>query len=99
MYLTVQQVSSYLQVKTSTIYAWVGQGRIPFVKIHGVIRFQKEEIEQWVETFRKKEHGPPLRLQRRVHQDVDTIIARVKGEVYNATRGETKPESAQRKEI
>jgi excisionase family DNA binding protein len=101
IYLTPQQISHYLQIKISTIYAWVAQGKIPFIKIHGVIRFQKDEIDCWVETFRKKipQLPFPLQLKKQTHQDINAVIARAKQGVYNAIRGETKPESAQRKEI
>lgn len=99
MYLTVQQVSSYLQIKTSTIYAWVGQGRIPFVKIHGVIRFQQEEIDQWVESFRKnKEELPRASFRGKDRKDIDLLIAKAKWDVYNGRCGETRPISSPEKE-
>lgn len=99
MYLTVTQVSHHLQIKPSTIYAWVAQGRIPFVKIHGVIRFRQEEIDLWVASFQKeREKIPSLDFSKKNQRDIDLLIARTKQEVYNSSRGETKPKSAQGKE-
>jgi excisionase family DNA binding protein len=103
-YLTVKQVSHYLQIKPSTIDAWVVQGRIPSVKIHGVVRFQQEEIDRWVESFRKDETKTlpakifPVDFRAEDQKDIDLLIAKAKREVYNPRRGETRPISSPRKE-
>ena len=31
----------------NTTYKWTNEGKIPFIKINGQIRFEKEEIEEW----------------------------------------------------
>lgn len=99
MYLTVKQVSHYLQIKPSTIYAWVVQGRIPFVKIHGVVRFRQEEIDRWVESFRKD--GTKILsvdFRGEDQKDIDLLIEKARREVYNNRRGETRPISSPGKE-
>lgn len=99
MYLTVKQVSNHLQIKISTIYAWVAQGKIPCVKIHGVIRFRQEEIEQWVESFRKNgAELPRAGCRGKDRKDIDLLIAKAKWDVYNGRRGETRPISSPEKE-
>ena len=40
--LTVKDMATRLQVKEKTIYAWASQGKIPCVKVNGVIRFDAE---------------------------------------------------------
>ena len=91
-YLTVKELSEYLHIKPATLYAWAGRGKIPYVKIHGLIRFRHDEIEQWLETFRKQQPEPHLKLRNR-HKafDIDRLIASAKREVYTAHRGETRP--------
>jgi len=42
-YWDVRELSVYLHVKPSTLYAWAGQRRIPCLKIHGLLRFRREE--------------------------------------------------------
>jgi excisionase family DNA binding protein len=98
--LTIRELSQYLNIKRSTLYAWAAQGKIPHVKIHGVIRFQKEEIDAWVESFRKErlKKVPSPSFSGRDYKDIDTIIAKAKREVYNAHRGETRPISSPGKE-
>jgi excisionase family DNA binding protein len=88
-YWDIRQLSSYLNVKPATLYAWVAQGRIPFLKLHGLVRFRPEEIEQWVESFRRQEPPATLRaLAKGSRTAVDELIARAKKQAYNsAPRG------------
>ncbi len=96
----IKAVSRYLAIKPSTLYAWTAQGKIPHVKIHGLIRFQPAEIEAWVTTFQqKRENGGRLHLSKTSFKigkdhDVDALIAKAKQEVYDAPHGETGPTSS-----
>jgi excisionase family DNA binding protein len=94
--LTIAQVSELLNIKASTLYAWVRQGKIPHVKIHGLIRFQSEEIQQWLASFHTR-NANPLKLKGKRGRGVnnlDTIIVRAKEEAYNARHGETRQRSS-----
>ncbi len=94
MLLTIKEVAMSLQIKPATLYAWASQGRIPCIKIHGLIRFEKEEIDQWVEGFRER---PKAAVSPRVRPgafDIDRVIARAKKATYNAHHGETRPRSS-----
>ena len=87
--LTIAQVSELLNIKTSTLYAWVHQGKIPHVKIHGLIRFQSDEIQQWLTSFHPQ-NANPLKLKGKKSDGLnylDTIIVRAKQEAYNSNRG------------
>ena len=46
--LSVKEISGHLKVKESTLYSWVSQSKIPFVKLNGLLRFDTDEIEAWV---------------------------------------------------
>ena len=95
---SVKQLSDYLSIKSNTLYAWASQGRIPSIKIHGLLRFKKEEIDEWLESHRReKPKDPPLDPPRK-SEDIDFLIARANHDVYNSRRGETRPRSAPRKE-
>ncbi|MBA7494236.1 Tyrosine recombinase XerC [subsurface metagenome] len=52
--LSVKEVSSFLHVHPKTLYKWTDKGKIPYVRINGLIRFKKQEIESWQEKYRKK---------------------------------------------
>ncbi len=49
--LTCRQVAEMLQAKPSTIYAWAEQGRIPSIKVNGLLRFIEAEILDWLRTY------------------------------------------------
>jgi excisionase family DNA binding protein len=53
--LTVHDVASYLGVSRWTVYQWVNQNKIPFVKILGrLLRFDKVEVIDWINKQRVK---------------------------------------------
>ncbi|HZC80104.1 MAG TPA: helix-turn-helix domain-containing protein [Nitrospiraceae bacterium] len=87
-YWDVKELSHYLHIKRSTLYAWVAQRKIPCVKINGLIRFRRDEIECWVESFRPQQPTPSSVCRRNDGPgDLDAIIASAKREVYTASRG------------
>ena len=58
--LSVQQLSEKINFAPRTIYRWVSDRRIPFVKMPGNdIRFDKQKIESWIEsrTIKQKNFG------------------------------------------
>jgi excisionase family DNA binding protein len=86
--LDVKWLSLYLNIKPATLYAWAAQGKIPYVKIHGLIRFQKEEIDAWIESFRKEGLKiPSASFAGKNYEDLDALIEKAKQEVYNKHRG------------
>jgi len=52
---TYQQVAEYLGVPVGTVYAWVSQRRIPFIRISGrCVRFDPEAINAWLDSNRSE---------------------------------------------
>ncbi|TAJ07564.1 MAG: DNA-binding protein [Nitrospirae bacterium] len=91
MLLTIKDLSKQLQVTPSTLYAWVAQRKIPFVKLHRLIRFRSEDIEQWLGSLNKP--LPPfgqMQFEKKDLADIDVLIARAKRQVYTGP-GETRP--------
>lgn len=88
MLLTVKDLSQQLQIKPATLYAWASQQKIPCLKIHGVIRFERELIDEWLKTF-----GVTRRLDKLVigrsetGESVEALLARAKRAVYTSRRG------------
>jgi len=82
--LNVKKVSEWLLVKPSTVYVWVAEGKIPALKIHGVIRFQREQIEAWLAECQLEPPTPSRPVDRRQHSAdrVDVLIALAKAEVH-----------------
>ena len=95
MLLTVKTLSQRLQIKPSTLYAWVSQSKIPCIRIHGLIRFRSEDIEGWLSGFAKNRPALPDYTKR--GRDIDEIIAAAKRAIYNPRHGETGPALSPRK--
>jgi excisionase family DNA binding protein len=55
---SIQGLSNYLDIKTSTLYAMVGEKKIPHYKVGRLIRFRKSEIDLWMERNRKEQVDP-----------------------------------------
>ena len=91
MLLTVKDLSAWLNMKPSTLYLWAGQGKIPCRKIHGLIRFDQEEIDQWLASFAPA-RGRELSLSSppQPQSEVERLIAAAKRDVYTPPR-ETRP--------
>ena len=53
--LTPQECADLLKFKISTVYAFVHQKRIPYIKLGGrALRFDPERIREWVERQSKE---------------------------------------------
>ena len=50
---TVKELSDIINVRESTIYAWVSQERIPHIKLGKKVLFDPSEIEKWVKEHRR----------------------------------------------
>ncbi|MBI4820867.1 MAG: helix-turn-helix domain-containing protein [Deltaproteobacteria bacterium] len=48
--MTVVEVAELLRVSRSTVYAWIAEGAIPFLKIRGVVRFEPDVLSAWVQA-------------------------------------------------
>lgn len=70
-YFTVEELAKYLQFAEKTIYKWVINQEIPFIKINQTIRFKLSDIEKWLED--KKVISP---------SDKKAAVA---GELFNKT--------------
>ncbi len=52
--LTVQDAARYLAVSVSTLYGWVWQRRIAYVKVGRALRFDLADLEKFVEANRRR---------------------------------------------
>ncbi|MBU0469167.1 MAG: helix-turn-helix domain-containing protein [Candidatus Omnitrophica bacterium] len=54
--LNVEDLAKYLKLQKQTIYNWLNQGKISGMKIGGVWRFDKKEIDKWLKSQSRKIH-------------------------------------------
>jgi excisionase family DNA binding protein len=46
--LNVGEVAQMLCIKPRTVYVWVQARKIPFKRLNGFVRFDPDEIAEWV---------------------------------------------------
>ncbi|MGH9745990.1 MAG: helix-turn-helix domain-containing protein [Candidatus Acidiferrales bacterium] len=51
-----QEAAKHLAVSVSTLYGWVWQRRIPFVKMGRSLRFDLYDLEAFVEASKQHPH-------------------------------------------
>ncbi len=90
MLLTIKDLSTWLSIKPSTLYLWAAQGKIPCQKIHGLIRFDRDKVTEWLESFDRKPPEPVPSRSRGNCSDLDQIIEAAKRDAYTF-HGETRP--------
>jgi len=47
--LSINQTAEILNLKVPTLYRWVHEKKIPFVKMGNKLRFKQEEITEFIE--------------------------------------------------
>ena len=52
--LDVEELAQYLKLQKQTIYNWLNQNKISGIKIGGVWRFDKKEIDKWLKSQARK---------------------------------------------
>jgi len=52
--LDVEELARYLKLQKQTIYNWLNQGRISGIKLGGVWRFDRKEIDRWLRSQCRK---------------------------------------------
>jgi excisionase family DNA binding protein len=53
---TVADVAAYLDVCERTVRVWQDRQRIPFVKIGGTVRFNRDEVIEWAAMYSEGPH-------------------------------------------
>ncbi|MBA7639633.1 hypothetical protein ES703_47293 [subsurface metagenome] len=59
--LTIQELSQILKISKKTIYGWVHDNYVPYMKLGGAVRFRERDIEIWL--ARRSRAG---RVKRRI---------------------------------
>ncbi len=52
--LDVDELAKYLKLQKQTIYNWLSQRKISGIKLGGVWRFDKREIDKWLRSQSRK---------------------------------------------
>ena len=52
--LNIDELAKYLKLQKQTIYNWLSQRKISGIKLGGVWRFDKREIDKWLKSQARK---------------------------------------------
>ncbi|MFA6635709.1 MAG: helix-turn-helix domain-containing protein [Candidatus Omnitrophota bacterium] len=63
--LNIHELAEILGVSVNTIYSWISQRKIPYIKVGRLVRFDRNKINEWLET-----HSVP------VYSDKEKSLAR-----------------------
>jgi len=47
--INVKQLSGLTGLSIFTLYSWINQKKIPYVKVRRLVRFDPGKIEKWIE--------------------------------------------------
>ncbi len=47
--MDASEVAAWFRIGVSTVYAWVSGGRIPFLKLNGIVRFSRHQLTKWMQ--------------------------------------------------
>lgn len=51
--IDIDELASYLKLQKQTIYNWLHQGKISGMKVGGVWRFDRREVDNWLRSRRR----------------------------------------------
>lgn len=46
----IEELAEYIAVPKGTIYNWISQRKLPFVKIGRRVKFDIKDIDEWIES-------------------------------------------------
>jgi excisionase family DNA binding protein len=51
--IDIDELADYLKLKRQTIYNWLHQGKISGIKVGGVWRFDRREVDKWLRSRKR----------------------------------------------
>lgn len=51
--MDLDELADYLRLQKQTIYNWLHQGKISGIKVGGVWRFDRREVDAWLQSRRR----------------------------------------------
>jgi excisionase family DNA binding protein len=56
--IDIDELADYLKLKKQTIYNWLHEGKISGIKVGGVWRFDRRDIDAWLKSRRRISKNP-----------------------------------------
>lgn len=55
--IDIDELADYLKLKKQTIYNWLNQRKISGIKVGGVWRFDRKDIDNWLRSKKRESTG------------------------------------------
>jgi len=62
--MNIDELADYLRLQKQTIYNWLHQRKISGIKVGGVWRFEKREVDAWLKN--RRQLSSDLKLQEKI---------------------------------
>ena len=62
--MNIDELADYLRLQKQTIYNWLHQRKISGIKVGGVWRFEKREVDAWLRDRRQAPKQDPKLLEK-----------------------------------
>ncbi|MCX5694510.1 MAG: helix-turn-helix domain-containing protein [Candidatus Omnitrophica bacterium] len=56
--IDIDELADYLKLKKQTIYNWLNQRKISGIKVGGVWRFDRKDIDNWLRSKKRETIAP-----------------------------------------
>jgi len=56
-FIGVKELAEYLGIKIDTLYSWIYQRKIPYVKVGRLVKFDSIQIDEWISKNSVKEYA------------------------------------------
>ena len=67
--MNIEELADYLRLRKQTIYNWLHQKKISGIKVGGVWRFNKKDIDAWLRERRFSCSDKDLPSQKAIHPE------------------------------
>lgn len=51
--MNIDELADYLRIQRQTIYNWLNQGKISGIKVGGVWRFDRKDVDDWLRSRKR----------------------------------------------
>lgn len=55
--LSIEEMMNKFMVSKATIYKWMRYDGFPSIKLGGIVRFDPQEVDKWVDSNRRNKNG------------------------------------------
>jgi len=56
--IDIDELADYLKLKKQTIYNWLSQRKISGIKVGGVWRFDRKDVDNWLQSSKRQSMSP-----------------------------------------